>query len=636
MATSRSFKEFIADRFGNEFEQAITTFIGDEDNIITLDLRLYKVRNIGTIEVVDTKIVFINVCDLPGSKIAFDVVIESELYIREADYHYDTDESTTEWFMLRCSGDLDKNLDDLYIASISTYCGRNRIPKALDDSLVPLTRSDDLEGISIDFLKRYYPQALKKAVPIDPFELAKTMGLTIEIRSITEDFSVFGQICFRDCYAELFNDNTEESETVEIKAKTILVDPKAFFLHNLGKINNTIVHECVHWDQHRKAFELERLYNESAAQIQCNVVGGMSNINKSSTDWMEWQANALAPRIQMPLGSFKVKTNELLREYRIKFGSDDILDFIESLINELSVYYGVSRTAAKIRMVDAGFHEAVGAFNYIDGRYVQPHTFKKDSIKRNQTFSVPAEDAAILFFTSLDFRNTVQDGSYIYVDSHFVINNPKYVAVDGEGALYLTKFARSHMEQCCLIFDMEVKSGQKKRYHTECFLNKDKDSPVTFDIKYSNGHQYSSPEKQKEILTATLFEEAKILKEGLPGTCSLALQKMMKHRKISYVELERRIGLDDQTISRIVKGERDPNTESLVMICLGLHLPPGISEHIIKVSPCPLLFHKDTHLWYRFALMYKYPERFLKVNEFLAAHGAPLITSDAQLEKIIE
>ena len=351
---------------------------------------------------------------------------------------------------------------------------------------------------------------------------------------------------------------------------------------------------------------------------------------------MEWQANALAPRIQMPLAPFKTKAYELMREYRTKSGSDDILDYIEPLINGLATFFGVSRTAAKIRMVDAGFQEAVGAFNYVDGRYVQTHTFKKDSIKRNQTFSVPAEDAAILFFTSLDFRNTVQDGSYIYVDSHFVINNPKYVTVDGEGSLCLTKFARRHMELCCLVFDMEVKSGHKERYHTECFLNKDKDSPVTFDIKYSNGNQYSSPEKQKEILTATLLEEAKILQEGLPGTCPLALQKMMKLRKISYAELERRIGLDDQTISRIVNGERDPNTESLVMICLGLHLPPGVSEHIMKISPCPLTLQKDTHLWYRFALMYKYPERFMKVDEFLAEHGAPLSTSDAQREKIIE
>lgn len=33
---------------------------------------------------------------------------------------------------------------------------------------------------------------------------------------------------------------------------------------NLGSTYNTIIHECVHWHRHRKAFELERLYNEEA------------------------------------------------------------------------------------------------------------------------------------------------------------------------------------------------------------------------------------------------------------------------------------------------------------------------------------------------------------------------------------
>ena len=177
---------------------------------------------------------------------------------------------------------------------------------------------------------------------------------------------------------------------------------------------------------------------------------------------MEWQANALAPRIPMPLAPFKKKMYELMHEYRTKFKSDDIFDFIEPLINGLATFYGAPRTAAKIRMVDAGFQEAVGAFNYVDGRYVQTYTFKKDAIKRNQTFSGPAQDAAILFYTSLDFRNTVQDGCYIYVDSHYVINDAKHVTVDGEGALCLTKYARRHMEACCLVFDMEVIFRERK------------------------------------------------------------------------------------------------------------------------------------------------------------------------------
>ena len=52
---------------------------------------------------------------------------------------------------------------------------------------------------------------------------------------------------------------------------------------------------------------------------------------------MEWQANALAPRIQIPIAPFKKKMYELIHEYCTKFKSDDIFDFIEPLINGLAM-----------------------------------------------------------------------------------------------------------------------------------------------------------------------------------------------------------------------------------------------------------------------------------------------------------
>jgi len=64
VGNSRSFKEYIGDRFANEYEQAVTDFVENEDNLRTLDLHLYKVRNIGTVEVVDTIVLYANVIDL--------------------------------------------------------------------------------------------------------------------------------------------------------------------------------------------------------------------------------------------------------------------------------------------------------------------------------------------------------------------------------------------------------------------------------------------------------------------------------------------------------------------------------------------------------------------------------------------
>ena len=44
-------------------------------------------------------------------------------------------------------------------------------------------------------------------------------------------------------------------------------------------------------------------------------------------------------------------------------GKDDIIDVIESVIDDLAMFFGVSRLAAKIRMVDAGYEEASTSFS---------------------------------------------------------------------------------------------------------------------------------------------------------------------------------------------------------------------------------------------------------------------------------
>ena len=132
---------------------------------------------------------------------------------------------------------------------------------------------------------------------VDPKDLAESMGLKIELKHIAKDCSIFGQIFFQDAEAEFYDKKTDKAYTEKVSAKTIFVDPDTYFLYNLGKVNNTIVHECVHWDQHRKAFELERLYNQDASRIKCRAEGGVEGNSRTATEWMEWQANALAPRI---------------------------------------------------------------------------------------------------------------------------------------------------------------------------------------------------------------------------------------------------------------------------------------------------------------------------------------------------
>jgi hypothetical protein len=434
-----SFTNYVTSRFYNEFYSAIEEYI--EKNPDNLDLKLHKVRNIGDVSLADMEVKSVSVNDLPDMKIEFDVIVEAEIEVTEGNHHYDDYDQCNQWFLLHCTGDLACSLDNFEIAGINTYSQKNKMPKPMSDALVPYIRKEELETVAYDFLSRYYPETLKAPIAVEPLKLAAKMGLEVKLMDITEDLSIFGQVYFHDCEAEFYDSDKDEMVCTSVKARTIIVDPKAYFLRNIGTVNNTIVHECVHWDKHRKAFELERLYNSSASTIKCQVAGGMKGSNRDATDWMEWQANSLAPRIQMPLGMFKTKAFELMKQYRNELGTSELIDVIEPVIEALAAFFRVSRTAAKIRMIDAGYEEAMGAFIYIDGHYVKPHSFKKGALQRNQTFSIGAEDAAIQGLTNPVLGALIRDGSYQYVDSHFVLNHPKYLTQDEFGLTILTDYA---------------------------------------------------------------------------------------------------------------------------------------------------------------------------------------------------
>ena len=110
--------------------------------------------------------------------------------------------------------------------------------------MVPIISSEDVEFEAEQFLKLYFPVAMEIPQRIDPLLIAEKMGLTVEYHEISEDGNIFGQIYFHDALLD----------GKEIKAKTILIDPRVIESRGIGGLNNTIMHECVHWHKHRLAW----------------------------------------------------------------------------------------------------------------------------------------------------------------------------------------------------------------------------------------------------------------------------------------------------------------------------------------------------------------------------------------------
>ncbi len=500
MAAGRSFADYVKRKCYNGLFSAAEDYI--REHVDCIDFRTSRVHRVGVVELQDATIERVYVSDLPGMKVAFDVGLQLEVLIKEDDYHYDETDVNYPWIRISCEGDLSKALDDWKITNIEPFDKKNAPFNSLSDALVPYIKNDDLEKAATLFLKEFYPEALeitKRGTPpiwVDPEVLAERLGLKILSQRIREDASVFGQLYFVDTDAEMFDANAGESKKVHIEGQTIVVDPMNFLLRSLGSYNNTIIHECIHWAKHRKVFELEKLYNDDASCISCEVIGGAaSSASKQATEVMERQANQLAPRIQMPAGPFRAKANEYITKFMRETNARHEVDVMEMVITELETQFHVSKQAAKIRLVELGFESAIGTYTFLDGHYVKPHSFRRGSLKVNQTFSISAQDAGIERILNRELNELTKSGDYLFIDNHYVYNAPLYVDRHENGQLILTEYARTHMDECCLVFDMKVISRHCADYHTACFLNREQ-SDITFKLEFHNGYQNSPQERQ--------------------------------------------------------------------------------------------------------------------------------------------
>lgn len=337
---------------------------------------------------------------------------------------------------------------------------------------------------------------------------------------------------------------------------------------------------------------------------------------------MERQANQLTPRIQMPAEPFKAKAKEYIAKFMRETKSQHECDVMEMVIVQLGVVFGVSKQSAKIRLVELGFDGAIGTYTYLDGHYVKPHGFKKGSVKVNQTFSLSFQDAAIERFINPELRQLTESGDYLFVDNHFVYNAPLYVEQDDYGKLQLTDYARFHMDECCLLFDMKVTSKVGNDYHTACFLNREP-SDVTFEIKYHNGYQ-NAPQERQIAMRKKQQEEWMNIRRQMTDDPEQCMDLLLDWKNMKYTELADAIDINERTIRRTVKGETTPKVETAVRICFALHLPPSITEKLLEVLNCKLKPMDTNHQWIKEALYLKYPESYDTVCEWLYDYGVEI------------
>ena len=625
LANNASLYNYITGNYYQQLFDKLADYV--ESNLHSLELLNRRGDNVCGVELYDIAIRRINISNDLGNAIKFDLLVVAELtintYSRGANESYPVEQ----WFRISCGAELCNGFKNFRVNSIDIYSKHTtRVSECLSDCLVPIIAGAELDNIAGKFLHHYYPQALAAAMALPVEQVATNMGLHILQLPINKYKSVFGQTHFADTVISYYDYECATYKTLAIKKGTILVDPDVYFLRNVGSYNNTVIHECVHWYLHRKFFELDSLYNKQSRLISCRVdEGSSSDKHRTSYDWMEWQANALAPRILMPYAQAKSKAAEFFSRNAQTCSGTDII--VETIV-DMAEFFQVSKMAAKIRMLDLGYREAAGVFNYVNDAYAPPYAFKHTGLSDKQTFVIDLQSLLSLYATNTDFRKQLATGSYIYLDSVVCINNPKYVTVNADGCWQLTSYALQNMHECCLVFDTKTKPNSQYSPDTyrEKILFRSAKSSQEQALDYTDNEHNQQVQARAAQFYQEVQADASFSKE-LTADFADTLKRHIKRVGYTSEGLAEASLLDVKTIQNMRTG-KNVKLESLMAVCIALHLKPMYSKDLLNKAGYYLNFANETQCAYQALLDTYYLLSVRECNILLSALGIPPLVQD--------
>ena len=575
MAANYSFKRFIKKNYFEYIRNDVSYNV--ENYFHRLNIRSFKVKEIDRVDLCDIELISVTVLDDLSNTVKFIVDVKTKIEIYGTAHRRSESESKYKWFSVGCEVKLDKGFKDFRIREVLEY-HKLKPQKKLSDSLEPYVHQNKLDTHAQEILKLVYPEALHIPTKIDVRLFADRLGLKIKDACLSRDHSIFGQMVFHDCKVELYESEKGSSGSFDVEGGTILVDPDIKYLRAIGSWNNTVIHECVHWLKHRKIFELAKMYGSESSHIRCQVTD-QDEKKQDALSRMEWQANSLAPRILMPYKSFKQKAQEVIERHN----QDGQYNITPDIIYELAAFFGVSAQSAKIRLIEIGCKGTIGVLEYVDNRYVKKYAFENDSIENNQTFSISINDALKQYVSNSDFRQTLNSGNFVYIDSHYCINDPKYITLNNQGNLAMTEYAYGHMDECCLIFIRSSRSNinaDHENYSPWVLYSSVASKPIT-------EHVYDSFNHSTVINLQSLSHEAKEIarmRARLPGSFGMSLTMLMEWRNdMTKEQLSDKSLVDVKMIQRMRNdNDRDWNIRTVAALCIGLQLPPIISYSLIE------------------------------------------------------
>ena len=510
------------------------------------------------------------------------------------EYWHEIDDAVKQAVQMRLSVEascvLNDGMKNFKITGVEEYSkeefdGRNNLSR----SLLPYLYVKDADDVAEQFLKEYCPAALEEPMRLPAVEVAANMGL--EIYSAPLENNICGKIYFDPATVKIYKkypllDLTEAN----ISAGSILIDPNCKF----GTLSNTIIHECVHWKWHRLFFEMKKLLTKDPVSMAYKESGYSNKAGSKATeiDWIEWQANELAPKILMPASMTRKYIKDKFAALR-RTTPENVRDaeVFQQTIDSTAAFFNVSRSSAKLRAAELGFEQANGVFVYVDGKYIKPFSFDKNALGKDETFVIDSVSAAKLVIDSPDLYALLLANKIVFVNNMLCINNEKYIQYDKEGFPSMTRYALDHADECCLVLKCERKYDRAydDSYGNLGFLCREfsADFFVEIDFEYEVRKEIQKKLSDDEVKeTNDVMSNITKLQNSLdelPGSLSKTIDYHIRRKGYTANQLNKRTQLSEQFISNLRNNKvHNITLQTLMKLFVGLNLAPDFCFDLME------------------------------------------------------
>lgn len=579
-----SFTDYLKWNYTSDYGYFIRTL--HNNGQLPLPWDIYPSSSIDNVKIVDGKYA-------KKSDESFDMYIICEVTFVQNRYYYT--------YQYLVQGYCNIRSDSNFLYDIDIYDGKYiRLDQPLDEYLIPVLSKSDYSDIAKSILNNYYSGYHDISYTIDGKFIAEAMGYQIQYVRLSLNGKIKSKLIFNEKYVTVYDKNDNPIEMF-IPSDTILID-----ISIMDNANNEIIHECIHGKLHRLFYYLQSHYRKiSRVEIPEFNDYFYTDKQKECVHWMEIQANSIARDVQLP----EDKVSDVVINYIDKCG--EIIEFEDyrGLIDLISWKYSVTRYAAKKRMIELGWIELRGIYEYGTVRYVEDY-YVPYNFPMNSTYTIRLKSITKLYAESEDFRALLHSKKYIFVDGHICRNTDQYVVTASNVPIGLTMYARYHMDECCIPFKKEYRKLEYSYTFGE--LNKEALSAITDE------HLSEEQKKKLKLYACEGFAEKNELeKKKTNSPLAEAINFHIKRCDLTSEAVMERSGLGSTTISNLRNGIGTPKLETILAFCQALELEEHFRADLMKKARVEFDTTKDSHNMYLMILDLFPKANVFQINNFL-------------------